>query len=225
MTGTDVREARKKRRWRQAELADRLGVSQGYVSLLERSRRAVPRRLAPRLARVLNLPASSLPVEPDATPLDANTAAQALGALGYTGFQYHGRRRRLNPAELVLRTLRSRDVDARVVEALPWVLVRYPNLDWRWLLHEAKADDLQNRLGFLVTLARQLAERKGDSDTMQELEARERELENSRLQRDDAFRSSMTEVERRWLREHRPAEAAHWNVLTNLTAIALADAG
>jgi hypothetical protein len=111
------------------------------------------------------------------------------------------------------------------VEALPWVLVRYPNLDWWWLLREAKADDLQNRLGFLVTLARQLAERKGDSETTQELGARERDLETSRLQRDDAFRSSMTDAERRWLREHRPAEAAHWNLLTNLTVSALADAG
>jgi hypothetical protein len=45
------------------------------------------------------------------------------------------------------------------------------------------------------------------------------------LQREDAFRSSMTEAERRWLREHRPPEAAHWNLLTNLTASALADAG
>jgi transcriptional regulator with XRE-family HTH domain len=224
MTGSDVRQARKQRGWRQAQLADRLGVSQGYVSLLERSRRAVPRRLAPKLAKVLNRPASTLPVDPASKPLDGETAARAVGALGYSGFRYLRHRGLLNPAELVLRTLRSRDVNARVVEALPWVLVRYPTLDWRWLLREAKAGDLQNRLGYLVTLARQLAERKGDSETTQELGARERELEASRLQREDAFRASMTEAERRWLREHRPAEAAHWNLLTNLTASTLADA-
>jgi transcriptional regulator with XRE-family HTH domain len=226
VTGTEVRDARTQRGWRQVELATRLGVSQGYVSLLEGSRRPVPRRLAPRLAKMLNLSASTLPlpVESDATPLDSEAAARALGALGYAGFRYLGRRRPLNPAEVAVRVLRSRDVEARVVEALPWLLVRYPDLDWRWLVREAKADDLQNRLGFLVTVARQLAERKGESDTAQKLAVRERELEGSRLQREDAFRDAMTDAERRWLREHRPAAAAHWNVLTNLTADALADA-
>jgi transcriptional regulator with XRE-family HTH domain len=226
VTGTEVRDARTQRGWRQVELATRLGVSQGYVSLLECSRRPVPRRLAPRLAKVLNLSASMLPlpVESDATPLDSEAAARALGSLGYVGFRYLGRRRRLNPAEVAVRVLRSRDVEARVVEALPWLLVRYPDLDWRWLVREAKADDLQNRLGFLVTVARQLAERKGESDTAQKLLVRERELESSRLQREDSFRDAMTDAERRWLREHRPAAAAHWNVLTSLTADALADA-
>jgi len=37
-----------------------------------------------------------------------------------------------------------------------WVLLKYPDLDWVWLLREAKVDDLQNPLGFLVSVARQL---------------------------------------------------------------------
>lgn len=225
MTGTEVREARTERGWRQAELAQRLGVSQGYVSLLEGSRRPVPRHLAPKLAKVLHMPASSLPVESPATPLGSEAAARALGSLGYAGFRYLRGVRLLNPAEVAVRVLRSRDVEARVVEALPWLFVRYPDLDWDWLVREAKVDDLQNRLGFLVTVARQLAERKGDSETSRTLTMRERELENSRLQREDSFRDAMTGAERRWLREHRPATAAHWNVLTNLTVDALADAG
>jgi transcriptional regulator with XRE-family HTH domain len=221
VTGVEVSDARKNREWTQAELAERLGVSQGYVSLLERSRRNVPRRLASKLASILGLPASVLPLRSDSTPLDADTAARALGALGYAGFRHLGRGRKLNPAELVVRVLRARDVEARVVEALPWILAKYPDLDWRWLLREAKANDLQNRLGFLITLARQSSENRGDSAAAETLGERERELEHSRLLREDAFRASMTGAEQRWLREHRTAEAVHWNVLTNLTAAAL----
>jgi hypothetical protein len=130
----------------------------------------------------------------------------------------------LNPAELLLRVLRHRDVDARVVDALPWVLVRYPDLDWNWLSREAKVDDLQNRLGFLVSVARQLAELRGENETAQKLAEQEQTLERSRLQREDAFRESMTDAERRWLREHRPSEAAHWNMLSAVNAHELADA-
>lgn len=104
------------------------------------------------------------------------------------------------------------------------MLLKYPNLDWPWLLREAKADDLQNRLGFLLGVARELAELRGDSRTAETLASQERALEGSRLQRDDAFRASMTDIERRWLQTHRPAQAAHWNVLSTMTAGELASA-
>jgi transcriptional regulator with XRE-family HTH domain len=224
MQGQDVSTARKRRGMRQVELAKLLNVSQGYVSLLERNRRPVPRALASRLASVLDLSPSKLPVGQSATPLDAEQAARALARLGYSGFAYLRPNRALNPAEFVLRTLRSPSVDARVVEALPWVLWKFPDLDWAWLVSQVKVADLQNRLGLLVTLARQLAERHDDAEAAAKLSVRERELEGSRLQREDGFKQSLTDAERRWLRVHRPAEAAHWNMLTNLTASALADA-
>ena len=58
--------------------------------------------------------------------LKPDEASAALGALGYPGFAYLRNRRPLNPADLLLRTLRAGDVDARVVEALPWLLLKYP---------------------------------------------------------------------------------------------------
>jgi transcriptional regulator with XRE-family HTH domain len=224
VTSTELREARRERGWTQEELAARLGVSQAYVCLLERGRRMVPRRLAEKLVKFLELPASALPVGSNPTPLKADEAPSALGALGYPGFAYMRGRRRLNPAELLLRVLRAREVDSRVVEALPWLLLRYPNLDWPWLLREAKASDLQNRLGFLLGVARELAELRGEQEAARALAAQERALEGSRLQREDTFRDSMTEAERRWLHEHRPAQAAHWNVLSTMTASELARA-
>ena len=146
----------------------------------------------------------------------------ALATLGYPGFAYRRRRQSLNPAELLLRALKTADLDARVVEALVWVALTYANLDWEWLVRQAKLDDLQNRLGFLVTLARQLAEQRGNAEAATRLARAEHALEYSRLQREDAFRPSMTEAERRWLRHHRSAEAMRWNVLTNLSASELA---
>jgi hypothetical protein len=130
----------------------------------------------------------------------------------------------LNPAEMLVRTLQAKDVDARLVEGLPWVLVKYPDLDWNWLLRETKANDLQNRLGFVVTLAKELAESKGDRQTAHKLAHWEQTLENSRLQREDTFRGSLTDAERRWLRVNRSKEAEKWNVLSNLNSGVLQDA-
>ena len=109
------------------------------------------------------------------------------------------------------------DLEARLSEALPWVAWRYPELDWDWLVREAKLHDVQNRLGFVVALARQVAERKNDGATAETLAAVQRQLQSSRLAREDTLcRESMTQAERRWLREHRPALAQHWNLLTGL---------
>ena len=218
MTGRELRDARKKRGWTQADVANRLGVSQGYVCLLERGQRSVPSRLAQRVAGLLNLSPTSRPLSATMAPLEIDAATRALGTLGYPGFAHYKQRHTLNPAELLLRALQAPELDARLVEALVWVALTYSDLDWEWLTREAKVNDLQNRLGFLVALARQLAERTGSVEAAERLAARERVLEHSRLQREDAFRPSMTEAERRWLRQHRPPDAVHWNVLTNLTA-------
>jgi hypothetical protein len=137
--------------------------------------------------------------------------------MGYPGFAYLRRGYALNPAEVLVRTLRAENVDARLLEALPWVLLKYPNLDWDWLVREAKSNDLQNRLGFVVTVARQLAQGRGDSRTVHTLSHWEHVLERSRLQREEAFRESLTDAERQWLRVNRSTEAAKWNVLSTLT--------
>jgi hypothetical protein len=49
-------------------------------------------------------------------------------------------------------------------------------------------------------------------------------LEGSRLQREGAFRESLTDAERRWLRKNRPPHATHWNMLATVNASELANA-
>ena len=140
-----------------------------------------------------------------------------LGALGYPGFSYHPARSRHNPAEVLFSALNEPDLDARVVEGLPWLALTYMDMDWGWLVRNAKLHDRQNRLGFTVSLAREVAEAKHDNQRALELQQRAQVLEGSRLAREDTFcHDSMTEAERAWLRQNRSPLAEHWNLLTDL---------
>ena len=85
--------------------------------------------------------------------------------------------------------------------------------------------NLQNRLGFVVTVARELAERRNDATTARALLKWERTLEGSRLQKEDSFAGeTLTDAERRWLRTNRSPEAARWNLLSNISVDTLAHA-
>jgi transcriptional regulator with XRE-family HTH domain len=216
MSGATFRAARLEHGWTQRETAGRLGVSQGYVSLVESGRRPASRALLRRAQRVLGLPATTLPTG-QALQLDAAGLAGALAALGYPGFAFLRSRRRLNPAEVLLAALRTPNLEARALEALPWVAVEFFGLDWDWLLAQVKLNDVQNRLGFVVTLARRLAERREDAATVSILTAVEERLLRSRLAMEDTLcHESMTRAERVWLRSHRPADARRWNLLTDV---------
>lgn len=212
-----LRQARKERGWTQAQAASRLGVSQGYVSLLEAGKRTVSPGLARSFARFLHVPGTAL------RPRERNVnnpavLAKELAALGYEPLAYLGRETAANPAGVLLSALRQRDLESRLTEALPWVVLAYRDLNWDWLLERTKVHDAQNRLGYVVSLARQLAEKQNRSvlDTLMEKEDR---LRRSRLAAEGTLcQDSMTQAERRWLRDNRPQGAADWNLLTNLKA-------
>jgi hypothetical protein len=146
--------------------------------------------------------------------------------LGYEPYGYLRRGAAENPAVVALEALTEHDLDGRVAEALPWVLRRYPDLSWTWLVDHAKQRNVQNRLGFVVSLARQSAERRGENHVADLLSRVEKELEPSRLAAETTLaRESMTPAERKWLRENRSDAARHWNVLSGMTAESLPDAG
>ena len=112
------------------------------------------------------------------------------------------------------------NLDARVTEGLPWVLVRYPDMDWNWLVSRAKLRNVQNRLGFLVSVGREVAEKHSDSpEPGQRLAKVEKELERARLASETTLsREAMPFAEREWLRSNRSELARHWGVLTSLLA-------
>jgi hypothetical protein len=141
-----------------------------------------------------------------------------LGRLGYPGLAARRRGEQRNPSEVLLTALSLADLDRRLVQALPWLLLRYPDMETAWLLDRARRLDLQNRLGFIVSLARELRQVRGEPNP-QNLADLEAALDRSRLARFSTLcQSSMSEEEGRWLFERRSETARRWNLLTDLTA-------
>ena len=67
--------------------------------------------------------------------------------------------------------MQEANLDARVAEGVPWLVLRYVDIDRSWLTDNAKLRDLQNRLGFAVSLASGVAEMRNDSETASVLRA------------------------------------------------------
>src|SRR5712691_8149237 len=105
MNGAMLRDARLRKKWTQQDAALALGVTQAYLSMLEKGHRAVSDRLVLKAQKVLNLSPTVLPLQPEEETMSATTLRKLdfsaeLGALGYPGFSYHPARRRHNPAEV-----------------------------------------------------------------------------------------------------------------------------
>jgi transcriptional regulator with XRE-family HTH domain len=218
MTGADLKTAREKAGATQAQAAARLGLTQAYLSMLERGHRPVTGELARQALRLFPFPPTALPLESERRrPGETREFAAELGALGYPGFSYLRGKPKRNPAQLLLSALDQSDLESRVVEALPWLAWTFAEMDWDWMVPKAKLRDRQNRLGFVVTVAGKLANNNRDKTRYDGLEEVRTHLELSRLAREDTLcHDSMTNTERKWLRRRRPPEARHWNLLTDL---------
>jgi transcriptional regulator with XRE-family HTH domain len=218
MTGSDLKTGRLSALWTQQKAASRFGLTQAYLSMVEQGRRPVTPRLAARAMKVFDLPPTALPLESDnSLQWNERELKSDLGALGYPGFAYLAKKPTRNPAQLLFHALDQPDLEPRVVEALPWLASAYPNMDWEWLTRQAKLNDRQNRLGFVVALAGELANKAGDRQRSQSLAKHRGSLDRSRLVQEDTLcHDSMTQAERKWLQKNRPPEARHWNLLTDL---------
>ena len=218
MTGKVLKAGREGANLTQQEAASRLGLTQAYLSMLERGRRPVTTELAAQAMKVFHLPPTALPLEADLqSNLDESAFKAELGALGYPGFSYLRGKSHYNPARLLFLALDQDDVDRRVVEALPWLAYTYPEMDWEWLTRNAKLNDRQNRLGFVVDLAEEVAVKSGEASRRKSLSQNKAVIERSRLAKEDTLsHESMTQAERKWLRQNRPSKARHWNLLTDL---------
>ena len=224
MAWVELRRAREARGQTQQQVADTLDVSQPYWALLESGKRELTAALAEKVVFLLDLPPTRLPLDRDALSAarSASLAGQ-LGALGYPGFAYMRHRRKRNPATVLVSALLSNNLETRIVEALPWLVLQYPDLDWEWVLTEVKLRDLQNRLGFIVGLAHGLAAAREDAGKtgvpLSRITAR---LERARLAREDTLcQENLSAAERDWLRRARSPAAAYWNLLSDLRPEAL----
>ena len=197
----------------QARLAEALGVTQAYISQLERGRRPVSRKLAEKIASLpeLNqLPATVFPEDlARLEGLDLDHAAD-LAALGYPGFDADRPAAPKNPAAVIIAILKRKHVAPAIMAAIPWVLLRFPEINVDWLLAQARLNNLQNRLGFLTALTLQLR------DAPHLVPLRDA-LEESRLAREDTLARELSPAERQYFDEHRSDTARHWNLFTGLT--------
>jgi transcriptional regulator with XRE-family HTH domain len=222
MTSAEWTTGREKAGLTQVTAARSLGVSQPYLSQLEKGHRVASDRLARRAARLYRLPPTVLPLPATQNVRDVspNDLQRRFAALGYPGFEHVRSGAATNPAEAVLNAVVKRDLDTRLVEAVPWVLSTYSDLDWDWLRDHAKLHNAQNRLGYLVHLAdetfRTLPARQSAVEVLSKWKM---ELEEARLASEGTLcRDSMPEREKTWLRKNRPEAAVHWNLLTSLSA-------
>jgi transcriptional regulator with XRE-family HTH domain len=218
----NMREARERLGWSQQKAAAELGVSQSYLSMLETGDRPLPANLRRKMVRTYKLPPTLFPVtRRHWTPraVDPQSLAEELAALGYPGFAYLRRRKPgRNPAELLLTALAQDNLEARLFEALPWLLLKYWGLDRVWLAQQSRLHDLQNRLGFVITLAREAGHRASPANSARQaaLESLEAALRPSLLAREEPLgQSTLSDVERAWLQEHRSEDAREWNLLTD----------
>ncbi len=222
MTYEELKAGRLNAALTQIQAARRLGVSQPYLSQLEKGERPITWELARSAAALYQLSATALPIPmsvPQRVAVDPATLARQLAGLGYPGFA-HLRHVKANPAAVLLEALIQENLEVRLAEALPWVVLTYPDMDWPWLIREVKLRDVQNRLGFVVAMAQDLAATRARfRPALERLSSAATELEHARLAREDTLcRESMPPAERDWLATTRSALARHWNLLTGLTA-------
>ena len=187
---------------------------------METGRRRVTEKIGLKMMDLYHLGPTILPLRvDDLESWDSAYLVKALANLGYPGFRHLLGGPRDNPAVVLLAALSRHDVEVRVVEGLPWLVLKYYDLDWEWLMREAKVRDAQNRLGFIVTLGRRIAEKRGADAAQSKLREVEGALEHARLAREDSLcQGGLSEAERGWLRQARTADARHWNLLTDLDA-------
>jgi hypothetical protein len=144
----------------------------------------------------------------------------ALGGLGYPGFlslfseieaeEGH------DPAVVLMAALVCDRLDESLLEALPWLVLRYENLDWNWLVAEARRRAVQNRLGFVVSLALRAAAGSLGMERLTRLAAIEEELFACRLPRQESRWLRVPPARRELLSARRSEEAAQWGVLSAL---------
>ena len=219
MNALEFKSARLAKGWTQTQAATRMGITQAYLNYLENGRRRLTSNLVRRATSVYGLPPQALPVADTFTPVqtDDQQMTEFLARLGYPGFAYlRLRSQKRHPFEVLLTGLAQKTLDARVAEALPWVALSYAQPD-SWLVGNARKFNLQNRLGFVVTLAKRVAETRNDHVRAAELSQLESLLDESRLAKEDAFyRPPRTDSEREWLRKNRTEDAVHWNMLSDM---------
>jgi hypothetical protein len=141
-----------------------------------------------------------------------------LANLGYPCFAHYRKGpASYTPGRFLAHVLDLADVEPRIVEALPWLVYAFPLMEWAWLIEEMRRRGRQNRLGFLVDLAIELAEALGEADRVHQLLPQRDLLNMFKLDHEDTLcRLYRTEGMLNRRRDRRSATAARWNIVSDM---------
>jgi transcriptional regulator with XRE-family HTH domain len=218
MTTAELKAARDAAGMSQVMAAKRLGVTQSYLSLLERGKRRVPARLAARAAVLFRVDPLLLPLPPwhEWVPRQVSNQwlAEQLALLAYPGFAYmRSRLARVHPADLLMTGLAQPEVEPRVMEGLFWLLTRYWQMDRAWLVNVAKLHALQNKLGFAAETVLDAGRQHAWAGAMEQLRAA---LLPARLVEENTLSQRLLlSGEKQWVEQNRAPAALTWNLLTD----------
>src|SRR5258707_12183039 len=111
MTGMQLVSARERKGWTQEEAASKLGMSQSYLSHLEKGKRPVTSALARQMAQLYGLSPVVLPLKPspdNVPPTNDDNLAEDLATLGNPGFSHVKKSSsKRNPAEVLASALQA----------------------------------------------------------------------------------------------------------------------
>ena len=115
MTRLDLKNARLKRGWTQEEVADKLGVTQAYLSMVEQGHRPLSSQLLARVQKSFHLGPTMLPLKLESSQLENSEKLKSeLGALGYKGFGYLRGKPTWNPAQVLFTAVNQPNLEPRV---------------------------------------------------------------------------------------------------------------
>lgn len=192
MNGEQILKERLSRNWEQFKTAARLKVSQPYLSLIEAGKRPVTESVARRAINLFNLPPTSLPLKNEIESANIKSEdylAAQIANLGYGKFSHLKKKlKKINPAVILISALKTDDLESRIVESLPWLVYKFPKMDWSQVIKSAKISNAQNRLGYILSLAYKRAKNEPDKEKKILFKELLSDLEKSKLFCEDHFK-------------------------------------
>lgn len=163
--GRELRELRQERRWTQAELAGRLGVSQGWLSRIEKGEASLSAEQLLYAARIFNASVDRfLPKKRGPAASQIQNALARLGAVHLVETEDVLPSEHLSEAVNVILEVLSAPESPRHVSGIAPVLVeQIPHLDLRRLRARLAEAGLARRLGWLLDNAKQAIEEELES--------------------------------------------------------------
>jgi transcriptional regulator with XRE-family HTH domain len=221
MNATELLNARQTAKLEQIDAAKKLGISQPYLSLLESGKREITEKIALRAVKMFRLPPTSIPPKfnfEDSQPVSNEILREDIAALGFADFAgFKKKTRHKNPADVLFQAISKDNLDSETLKALPWLIVEFYDLKWEDVVKACKLNNLQNRLGFLISLAINIAVKKGEFKKASSLSTIIAELEKSKLFREEYLcNSSPTPDEQTRFKSKRSKEAESWRIFTDL---------